>query len=258
MTTLSPSPPPVPPIAQPVLTMRPPFPTIGQAVLLALMLLGAQAVAGFLLAGIGLLAEKSVFGAMGPGAMSVANVLSFAVVFGIGIAWGKLPIRQALPLRPIRMMLLLPLVVTIVGLSALLSDLSNLVLFLLPPPRFANEILEGLLGSEGQVWQSVVLLSLVAPFTEEPLFRGLMLNGMLGSRRPWVAVVITAVLFAAVHLNPWQLLPALVLGLLFGWWFVRTRSLWPGIVGHAINNSLGFIISCIPGFEIPGYTSSIS
>src|SRR5207249_4934307 len=48
----------------------------------------------------------------------------------------------------------------------------------------------------------------------------------------------TAVLFGAFHLNPWQFPGAVGLGVIFGWWFVRTGSLVPCIFGHAFVNGL--------------------
>ncbi len=258
MTSLNPPPP--PPIAIPLAlpVSRPPFPTIGQAVLLTLLLIGAQLVCGTVLGVTGLLLDLPLKVVMGPGSIILANLASFVVVFAVAVYWGKLPIRLALPLRPMSISLVPPLAITVVGLSVLLSELCNLVWLLLPPSDFGDLLLGGLLGDQQQMWQSVVLLCIVAPLTEEPIFRGVMLNGLLQRRRPWTAVLVTALLFAVIHLNPWQFFPALALGLLFGWWFMRTRSLWPCVLGHALNNSLPHIALAIPRLEIRGYTPTAS
>ncbi|MEQ1752232.1 MAG: CPBP family intramembrane glutamic endopeptidase [Prosthecobacter sp.] len=50
------------------------------------------------------------------------------------------------------------------------------------------------------------------------------------------AIWLSALIFALSHLNPWQGVVALTLGLLFGWLVLRTGSLAPGIIGHFVVN----------------------
>ena len=38
-----------------------------------------------------------------------------------------------------------------------------------------------------------------------------------------------------IHLNPWQFVPATLLGVLFAWFLLRTGSLVPCLVGHALH-----------------------
>ena len=59
-------------------------------------------------------------------------------------------------------------------------------------------------------------------------------------------------LFAIIHLNPWQFIGALLLGVIFGWWFVQTRSLIPCLFGHAVFNAFPLILRTT--VKIPGYT----
>ena len=74
---------------------------------------------------------------------------------------------------------------------------------------------------------------LAAPLGEEFIFRGLFLQGLLGSRWPTrVAILVSAAIFSAVHLDPVGFLARLELGVLFGVLFVRTGSLWPGMAAH--------------------------
>jgi len=55
-------------------------------------------------------------------------------------------------------------------------------------------------------------------------------------------------------MNPWQFLSALGGGVLLGWLFVRTRSLVPCILGHALFNSAAFSTSYLP-FQIVGFNT---
>ncbi len=86
-------------------------------------------------------------------------------------------------------------------------------------------------------------VGVLAPIAEEMVFRGAIqrrLAEALGKRSPWIAIVLTAALFAVVHGNMAQGINAFVLGLLLGWMYVRTGSLVPGIAFHLTNNTIAF------------------
>lgn len=87
---------------------------------------------------------------------------------------------------------------------------------------------------------ALLTLAVAAPVLEELLFRGVILNGLLRNRRPWVAIGQSALLFGLIHFNPAQSVSAGLLGVLLGWLYYRTRSLGLCIALHAINNGLGF------------------
>lgn len=86
-----------------------------------------------------------------------------------------------------------------------------------------------------------VIIVLSAPVFEELLFRGVILQGLLRSQRPWVAIGQSALLFGIVHFNPAQSIHAFLLGLVFGWLYYRTRSLWLCMAMHVLFNSLAFV-----------------
>ena len=50
----------------------------------------------------------------------------------------------------------------------------------------------------------------------------------------------------------------MLLGVLFGWWFVKTRSLWPCVFGHAMNNGVPALLAALPAVHISGYTAQSS
>jgi membrane protease YdiL (CAAX protease family) len=99
----------------------------------------------------------------------------------------------------------------------------------------------------GTLWQMATYPALVAvagcvlaPILEEALFRGILLKGLLRNYRPAVAIGQSALLFGLVHFNPAQSINALLIGLLSGWLYYRTRSLALCIAVHALHNSLSF------------------
>ena len=86
-------------------------------------------------------------------------------------------------------------------------------------------------------------VGLLAPFGEELVFRGAILRSLLQwCSKPWTAIAISALLFAAAHMNPAQLPHAFLIGLLLGWLYYRTDSIIPGIVYHWINNTVAYVM----------------
>ena len=89
---------------------------------------------------------------------------------------------------------------------------------------------------------SFISLAIAAPILEELLFRGIILEGFLRNYSPQKAIIWSAVLFGAFHLNPWQAIGAIIFGLFVGWLYWKTNSLIPGIILHFVNN---FLVFCL-------------
>jgi membrane protease YdiL (CAAX protease family) len=145
----------------------------------------------------------------------------------------------------------------VLGISIVGSELDNVFRAILPPPDWLNDIFLRLAGHDTSLWGSILALVIVAPMTEELLFRGLFLRGFLSRYTPHKAVLVSGILFGLFHLNPWQFVHTTVIGILLGWWFFKTRSLIPCLFGHALNNSLLFIYRDILNLHISGYTTGM-
>ncbi len=89
-------------------------------------------------------------------------------------------------------------------------------------------------------WRAMVIPTavLLAPLGEEVIFRGL-LQSMFRRyfRRPWVAIVLTSILFSAMHMAVLESLPALfALSLVIGYSYERTGRLYSPIMIHMLFN----------------------
>ena len=116
---------------------------------------------------------------------------------------------------------------------------------LMPPvPEWFEKAMEQIM--DAPVWITLISVSVFAPLFEEWLCRGLILRGLLQKTSPTVAIVVSAVFFAVLHMNPWQALPAFLLGLLFGYVYYRTGSLKLTMLMHCVNNTMAAIFSKIP------------
>ena len=127
--------------------------------------------------------------------------------------------------------------VTIAALGTVIP--SEAFLELVPLPDWSGDSLTGMLGSR---W-GYLAICIFAPLVEELVFRGAILRALLGCMRShWMAITISAVLFAAVHFNPIQMPHAFCLGLLLGWMYYRTGSVIPGIMLHWVNNTVAYAV----------------
>jgi membrane protease YdiL (CAAX protease family) len=85
------------------------------------------------------------------------------------------------------------------------------------------------------------LVTVVAPIAEEVFFRGYFFGALRNWKGFWPAAVITGVVFGGIHAGSapvGYLVPLAVFGVLLCALYVRTRSLYPCITLHAINNSI--------------------
>jgi uncharacterized protein len=110
---------------------------------------------------------------------------------------------------------------------------------LIPMPEMIKKIFEDLAGRTDVF--SFIAIVIAAPILEELLFRGIVLHGLLKRYSPVRSIIISSMLFGIVHLNPWQFIPAFILGILSGWVYSRTGKLTLSILIHMVNNLMAFI-----------------
>lgn len=86
---------------------------------------------------------------------------------------------------------------------------------------------------------------LVAPVAEEIFFRGVVYNAWERERGTWVAVVGSALLFAAIHTSLFALVPIFALGVTLALVYRSTRSLAATIALHAGFNAISVAIALL-------------
>lgn len=118
-------------------------------------------------------------------------------------------------------------------------------------PEWIENALDSMTG--GNVWIDFICVSLFAPFFEEWLCRGMILRGLLNYKKddgsiglkPVWAIIISAAVFAAIHGNIWQALPAFIIGCAMGLVYYKTGSLKLTMLMHFVNNTLALVVSQI-------------
>jgi membrane protease YdiL (CAAX protease family) len=168
----------------------------------------------------------------------IQQLVAWPLALWIGLRWSKVSFREACPLTRFPIRIVPALVIASFGITILLLAVASLIPV---PEALKNAMAQGKAGSSKLALFLPVVV--VAPLAEELFFRGLVLRGYLGRYSVTKAVWASAVLFAVFHLNPWQAVVALPLGLGFAWLFLRTGSLVPAILGHVTANfSTNFLL----------------
>lgn len=86
---------------------------------------------------------------------------------------------------------------------------------------------------------NIIALAITPAICEEMFFRGVLQKNLVGMmKNKHIAILLTAFVFSAVHIQFSGLLPRFVLGAVLGYLFYTSGSLWTSIVAHATNNAL--------------------
>lgn len=117
--------------------------------------------------------------------------------------------------------------------------------------QLANNNIPGITGESTsianlpQTWLATVLLTttagIIAPVAEEIIFRGVFLPAFLQWMPPFVAITLSALIFALVHGTGGVFLMLALIGGIAGYLSWKNNSIWPAIVFHLINNLAAII-----------------
>lgn len=226
------------------------FPNFGQAVLLVIGMLVVQfgLGVGIGIAGTAFLPDsEGVFRlATNPWVLGVLNTVAIGAVLVFALRMTRERATRFFAIRRFDTSLLPPIVLTSLSLAVVIDQTAKFFfeLMSLIPGLPVKDLSEELMATHPV--GGFLLVVAVAPFTEEYLFRGMILRGLLTRHTVRVAVLVSAVLFGLMHANVLQFQLGLLLGCVFGWWFVRTGSVGPGLVGHAIFNAVAWLSTVFP------------
>lgn len=102
----------------------------------------------------------------------------------------------------------------------------------------------------GALLVNLIIVVLIPAVGEEFLYRGILQNIFTEwLKSGTLAVVLTAILFSAAHLQFYGFLPRLILGLGFGFIYLWSEKLWLPIIAHLVNNLIPLVLSYFMGWE---------
>jgi membrane protease YdiL (CAAX protease family) len=91
----------------------------------------------------------------------------------------------------------------------------------------------------------VLVIAVLAPIAEEIFFRGLLFGGLRRRLSTIPAAAISALVFGGLHATTGvtAVPPLIIFGFVLALLYEKTGSLVPGMIAHAINNSLALIVA---------------
>lgn len=110
-------------------------------------------------------------------------------------------------------------------------------------------------GDPGELLIGLLIIAVLPGVCEEMLHRGLLLRAY-EKRGSYKAVVITSIFFGLFHFDLTNLLGPVFLGLIIGYYVIRTNSIFAGMLAHFLNNAIAELMQYFAGSkELPKYVT---
>ena len=217
--------------------------TFWKGVLYALVILGSQLIVGGIvgvvaLASMGLeedqIGSPEAMSTMMDWIMGIALPVSFLLAVAILLSRRKLH-PDALKWNASYSQLLLIGLLMLFGFDYIVGELMTYL------PNYEEMLADYKSMFEG-INMTYLLIGgvLIGPICEEIIFRGIIQEGFIHTYGGRAALLYAALIFGVIHLLPLQVINAFLAGILLGWIYWRTRSLWLVMLLHIINNFVAF------------------
>jgi uncharacterized protein len=183
--------------------------------------------------GVALAATSGVMGLLAFGGAALIRIRRLAP-FGvrrIGIRWVLIAIGMGV-------------------VAVVLGRLASIVVYLIAPDAAGadpqGDYRAAATGGVLALVLQLVCIAVLTPLGEELAFRAVLTNAL---RRygALVSVVGSTIVFALAHGINLALIPAVIVGAISAILFLRSGSVWPGVIVHAVNNAAGTLISLAVG-----------
>ena len=128
---------------------------------------------------------------------------------------------------------------------SLFDQNSPLIQYLTRSEQQASQITQAMLSGKtySALLINLIIVALIPAISEEFFFRGVLQRHLIeGTRNAHIGIILTAFLFAFIHFEFKTFLPRFILGLMLGYIFYWSKTIWASVLGHFTNNSLGVIL----------------
>ncbi len=127
------------------------------------------------------------------------------------------------------------------SLGGAFSKLEDLIKNLEETAKVATEKMLNV-NTIGGLLLNLVIIALIPAIGEEMTFRGVLQQSLTRKMNPHIAIILSAAIFSFFHFQFYGFLPRMFLGVLLGYMFYITGSLWTSILMHFVNNGSAVVL----------------
>ncbi len=229
-----------------IMSERDQLPSIGSAILCALVILVSKFFIGFAVQapgsfnGFAIQTVIILVATIAVPAVMMALILTRNAALSLRLRGCSLPMASAAILAAI-------------FLNPLMTWFTGLVMQIYPPSGDLvqlEKVVSNILTSAPGMWAIILVFAVAPAVLEELAFRGFILSGLQSLKSKWQAILITSLLFGIAHGVIQQTVITFVVGMILGVIAVQTRSIIPCILFHMTHNSLAVLLSSAKGTVI--------
>ena len=167
-------------------------------------------------------------------------ILLIPVLYAIYI---KADIKNTFSLRMIKIRYILGSIIVWFGGYLIINITTQILLSLFPEEADVLQAVNSSVMMDSFI-ASLVVVALIPAICEEVLFRGFLLSSFKGKSKKskiW-AIIIVGILFGIMHLNFIRIVPTAMLGILFAYSALATKSIWTSVFMHFLNNGFSVCV----------------
>ena len=179
----------------------------------------------------------------------VATVAMPAILMGLVLTTNP---RRAFRFNTCRLSYIAAAILMALFLHPLVMGFTSLVMYIYPPSgdlAAMEVVVKNILSDAPGLWAVLLVFAVAPAFMEELAYRGFILSGFQGTgaknRGHWGAILVTSLFFGLAHSILQQSIITFGVGMILGVIAVRTGSLIPCILYHAVHNGITVLFSYI-------------
>lgn len=205
---------------------------------------------------VGIICAQLIFGVSNESYMLCKTIGSVvALIFVFTEYKHDLMLRGEYGLKPHFSLGRLVNLLAVVGIMVCLSIALNNLISMSPLVEISKEFQnasDAFYGSN--IWMELLGSAIVTPLLEELLHRGIVYKRLRHMMELWSSVLVSALIFAALHFNIVQFLYAFLLGIALALFVEKTGRIYPAVIAHMVANGIavirtetGFLMGTVDG-----------
>ncbi|HUS62921.1 MAG TPA: CPBP family intramembrane glutamic endopeptidase [Kofleriaceae bacterium] len=125
-------------------------------------------------------------------------------------------------------------------------------------PSASDRQLAELVGGADRLALKILVIALVPAVCEELLVRGAIARGLAARHGLWLAVAVSSIYFAAMHLSLARAAPTAALGALLAVAALRSGSTIPAMLIHFLNNAIALTLAATAAVPDPRIAAPVA